>query len=512
MQPNALPDLVMHNPPPAASAGARRPPEDRPNDAFFEDALSDSEVTSEAYGTSTTPSSAEDEHLTLASENASDELEKVDAAFGTVSSDGRQRESSSNLSDLGPDVLGPGRLARDGLDALPHQAIGSSARAGAVPQATSQPVSDWRAMVQQSDTEAIAGEAAGKSPPGSPVNGMRAGDAEYGQVRLPGEVALALESNGKSSTSAEPQLDAPAATVRRSAIDVSSDGIERHSPSRLVETDRAGADFPKQSGPARLNEEAVASLQKSALNGRVAGDPPTRLSSDGNVAGPVADNELANEHIQSARIDSDGKMISRPSASELVVEQFSKAAAQQSVTGEAYLVAESEGALVVSQDVQQSGESRLNQTLERADAAQRQPMAQQVGRQLVEAVGRLVDGSIELRLNPEELGRVRMTLTPAESGMIVSLSVERAETLDMMRRNIAMLGREFAELGYTDVSFDFGASSQDGPPNGALGEQREASQSFSAAETGSDGPPNPSHATESQSPAHKAVAGLDLRV
>ena len=38
---------------------------------------------------------------------------------------------------------------------------------------------------------------------------------------------------------------------------------------------------------------------------------------------------------------------------------------------------------------------------------------------------------------------------------------ERGETLDLIRRHIAELGREFQNLGYSQVNFNFGANTSD---------------------------------------------------
>lgn len=85
--------------------------------------------------------------------------------------------------------------------------------------------------------------------------------------------------------------------------------------------------------------------------------------------------------------------------------------------------------------------------------------ARHILRQLHDAVAHKPDGPVEVALSPEELGRVRMTLHPAEHGITVAVQAERPETLDLMRRNIEMLARDFRSLGYADVSFSFGAES-----------------------------------------------------
>ena len=72
-------------------------------------------------------------------------------------------------------------------------------------------------------------------------------------------------------------------------------------------------------------------------------------------------------------------------------------------------------------------------------------------------------GTVELSLSPEELGRVRLRLHPSEAGLSVTITAERAETLDLMRRNIDILEREFLEIGYEGAQFDFAQGGQGGP-------------------------------------------------
>ncbi|WP_158275497.1 flagellar hook-length control protein FliK [Maritimibacter sp. 55A14] len=90
--------------------------------------------------------------------------------------------------------------------------------------------------------------------------------------------------------------------------------------------------------------------------------------------------------------------------------------------------------------------------------------------QLVRAVAaQLVDGfrgssarHVEILLEPRELGHVRMTLSLSDQGGNVTLTADRPETLDLMRRHIGILSQEFADLGYRGVEFSFaGGGGQD---------------------------------------------------
>lgn len=77
-------------------------------------------------------------------------------------------------------------------------------------------------------------------------------------------------------------------------------------------------------------------------------------------------------------------------------------------------------------------------------------------RQVTEAFARLSDQTVELRLAPEELGRVRMYLHSGEHGIVVNIQADRTETLDLMRRHVDELARNLADAGYENAGFTFG--------------------------------------------------------
>lgn len=68
---------------------------------------------------------------------------------------------------------------------------------------------------------------------------------------------------------------------------------------------------------------------------------------------------------------------------------------------------------------------------------------------------------IELRLSPEELGTVRLTFVQSETGVTVNVHAERAETLELLRRNIDTLAQEFLDIGYDSAEFTFSGRDPD---------------------------------------------------
>jgi hypothetical protein len=66
------------------------------------------------------------------------------------------------------------------------------------------------------------------------------------------------------------------------------------------------------------------------------------------------------------------------------------------------------------------------------------------------------DEPVELLLDPAELGRLRFEMTTTGDRVQVNLSVERGETLDLLRRNVDVLRNEFREAGFDASTLTFG--------------------------------------------------------
>lgn len=115
-------------------------------------------------------------------------------------------------------------------------------------------------------------------------------------------------------------------------------------------------------------------------------------------------------------------------------------------------------------------------------------------------------GALEIALDPEELGRVRLVFSAAEAGLAVTLQAERGETLEMLRRHVDLLLSDLRARGFDDVQVDFGGS--------MWGGQREASKERGIARH-EDAGVSPA-ATAATAAAHADVpaptGGLDLRL
>jgi hypothetical protein len=105
----------------------------------------------------------------------------------------------------------------------------------------------------------------------------------------------------------------------------------------------------------------------------------------------------------------------------------------------------------------------------------RAEMAQSAAMQIAAAIQKGGPGGkpgIELTLSPQELGRVLLTFTQSETGMVVNVHADRAETLELLRRNIDMLAQEFRDIGYESAQFTFDRDTggdDTASPSGTLG-------------------------------------------
>jgi hypothetical protein len=113
----------------------------------------------------------------------------------------------------------------------------------------------------------------------------------------------------------------------------------------------------------------------------------------------------------------------------------------------------------------------------------RNDLALHVSRQLVDVMAQAVHRPIEIALSPQELGRVRMSITTEDGAITVNILAERPETLDLMRRHVDQLGQTFRTMGYDSITFSFGAGAGGGsqPDMSKGGESPETAGGTSAA-------------------------------
>jgi len=88
--------------------------------------------------------------------------------------------------------------------------------------------------------------------------------------------------------------------------------------------------------------------------------------------------------------------------------------------------------------------------------------ARQIAQQMAMATPTTAPGTTEITLNPEELGRVKMSLSLTDGAMVLTITAERPDTIDIMRRHIDLLAQTYRQLGFANMTFNFAGSSEQG--------------------------------------------------
>jgi flagellar hook-length control protein FliK len=86
---------------------------------------------------------------------------------------------------------------------------------------------------------------------------------------------------------------------------------------------------------------------------------------------------------------------------------------------------------------------------------------------MIEVAQAAPDGPVTLTLSPDDLGTLCFEVQQSADGVSVHLTVERSETLDLLRRHADQLMDAFRQSGFSGASFTFGGGEggqRDRPP------------------------------------------------
>lgn len=122
-------------------------------------------------------------------------------------------------------------------------------------------------------------------------------------------------------------------------------------------------------------------------------------------------------------------------------------------------------------------------------------------RQILAAISASPSGRTEILLDPQDLGRVKLSLEGDETALVLTIQADRVDTADLLRRNSDVLLQEFREAGYQNLTFSF--SHQD---------RTAAEQQSAGADFGTDDTPLSADLVADISPRRTALGGLDLRL
>lgn len=159
----------------------------------------------------------------------------------------------------------------------------------------------------------------------------------------------------------------------------------------------------------------------------------------------------------------------------------------------------------IGSEIAGAGQSQVAEPLRASlsfQGGERPPaMMRSVAAQMADGLGRSGGDTVEIALSPKELGRVQMSMTMSDDGVSMSISTERPETHNLLRRHISLLEQEFRDLGYVRIGFSFAGTQSDG------GDGRDAPTGY---------PPPLSDGAEPDTTAVPepafAATGLDIRV
>ncbi|WP_317056374.1 flagellar hook-length control protein FliK [Roseovarius rhodophyticola] len=125
-----------------------------------------------------------------------------------------------------------------------------------------------------------------------------------------------------------------------------------------------------------------------------------------------------------------------------------------------------------------------------------------VAQQMATAVRTTSDNSVAITLKPAELGRVQISMSTSEAGVVVHVIAERPETLELMRRHIDQLANEFQDIGYGQSEFRF---------DGAGSGERQTRDDQHSEQSGETTAPNLPMLQRASDEGHLAIPGhIDL--
>ena len=75
--------------------------------------------------------------------------------------------------------------------------------------------------------------------------------------------------------------------------------------------------------------------------------------------------------------------------------------------------------------------------------------------QISTAISTASKDTVEIRLDPPELGRVIISITQTDSGLSATVTSEKAEIADLLRRHAELLSRELSKSGFSEASLQF---------------------------------------------------------
>ncbi|WP_420004698.1 flagellar hook-length control protein FliK [Arenibacterium sp. LLYu02] len=314
---------------------------------------------------------------------------------------------------------------------------------------------------------------------GAPVPGQGApSDASQQIATPPANVTQSPAAKGETAEADLSESVAAAGATQEEAEQLSEDGMlqqkavlqevtsQRKGVSTVLEAhrdalreQRAGLETTSQTTASRSEAQvAEAAFQaRSQREGEAESQLPREAAQT--LTAPVATPQPNKPQVSGA-VRAAGSTVPLHSAATGAVQTSSSAvvtsimaAGEASVTGEDVLTQRGFDSIALPQLIAEA-------SVRSGAATYRAETPRHVAQQLAEAVATAGRRHVDVSLNPVELGRVSMRLATHDTGVTVVIQVERPETEELMRRHIQDLAREFKEMGFTDISFQFGSDAR----------------------------------------------------
>jgi flagellar hook-length control protein FliK len=299
------------------------------------------------------------------------------------------------------------------------------------------------------------------------------------------ESVKAHRVDDSKSVRADTRAMSPRHMTLAAIAQISAGGTEMTAPSERRDA-AAQMTHPGSLGAAQMSVMAGAARGESLLPLEKAGAKPVMRSTDVLWRSPTSD-------TRAAAFPRPAVTVSAPYATHAV-------RVPDSVSRDA-------DALRVEREV--NAVAQIHSTVSRSDSSVLAPPVTPGGTplapaclQIIEAVRHADQRIVHLQLAPAELGRLRIMLSATESGLQVVVTCERAETMELLRRNSGALMRELSDLGFDGLDLRFGED------RGAESDERDDERLHSA-----EASPASEPSMELPSAPHKGAsdAKLDLR-
>jgi flagellar hook-length control protein FliK len=108
----------------------------------------------------------------------------------------------------------------------------------------------------------------------------------------------------------------------------------------------------------------------------------------------------------------------------------------------------------------------LSERLLRPAGAPTAEMARDIAQQIATRIVPLARGQFELTLAPAELGRLHISLREVDGLMTLSVTAERPETLEMIRRHVDLLAQELRQIAQRELALQLGTGGNGGGARG----------------------------------------------